>query len=180
MEELIQIGAVTGTHGVRGEVKAFPTTDDPARYKELKQVIVTSKKGQEILEIAGVKFFKQMVILKFRGIDDMDAAQAYKGAKLYVERGQAVPLEADEYYYADLIGLSAVSDTGEPLGIVSDILQTGANDVYVIRSESGQELLVPAIKDCVKEVRLERKEIILHLLPGLREINARKQEKQGN
>lgn len=167
MEDLFQVGAITNSHGLRGEVKVFPTTDDPSRYKDLKEVIVDTGKQRVILEIAGVRFFKQMVIVKFKGIDDINEVLKYKGAKLYVTRENAVELSEDEYFLADLVGLHAETEEGEALGSVKNVLQTGANDVYVIQKEDGKELLVPAIKDCVKDIDIKGGRIVLHLLPGL-------------
>lgn len=171
MEDLLQVGVITSTHGVRGEVKVFPTTDDPARFKKLKQVILDTGKEQIDLEIAGVKFFKNMVILKFKGIDNINDVEKYRQKGLFVTREHAVKLKKDEYFIADLIGLQVTSDEGEALGEISDVLQTGANDVYVIKTPEGEEILLPAIKDCVKEVDIEGKTMEVHLLPGLREIN---------
>lgn len=171
MEDLLQVGVITTTHGVRGEVKVFPTTDDAARFKKLKQVILDTGKEKVELEIAGVKFFKNLVILKFKGIDDINDVEKYRKKSLYVTRENAVKLKKDEYFIADLIGLKAISDEGEDLGIINDVLQTGANDVYVIEKEGAEELLVPAIKECVKNVDIEGGTMELHLLPGLRDIN---------
>ena len=171
MEDLVQVGVITSTHGVRGEVKVFPTTDDPARFKKLKQVILDTGKEQIDLEIAGVKFFKNMVILKFKGIDNINDVEKYRQKGLFVTREHAVKLKKDEYFIADLIGLQVTSDEGEALGEISDVLQTGANDVYVIKTPEGEEILLPAIKDCVKAVDIEGKTMEVHLLPGLREIN---------
>lgn len=171
MEDLLQVGVITTTHGVRGEVKVFPTTDDAARFKKLKQVILDTGKEKIELEIAGVKFFKNLVILKFKGIDDINDVEKYRKKSLYVTRENAVKLKKDEYFIADLIGLKVISDEGEDLGTISDVLQTGANDVYVIKKEGAEELLVPAIKECVKNVDVEGGTMELHLLPGLRDIN---------
>lgn len=171
MEDLLQVGVITTTHGVRGEVKVFPTTDDAARFKKLKQVILDTGKEKIELEIAGVKFFKNMVILKFKGIDDINDVEKYRKKSLYVTRENAVKLKKDEYFIADLIGLQVISDEGEHLGVISDVLQTGANDVYVISKEGADELLVPAIKECVKNVDIEGGTMEIHLLPGLRDIN---------
>lgn len=168
MEELLQVGVITSTHGIRGEVKVFPTTDDAARFKSLKNVILDNGKEKRDLEITSVKFFKNMVILKFKGIDNINDVEKYKKAPLFVTRENAVPLAENEYFIADLIGLKAMSDEGEELGEIYDVLQTGANDVYIIRKEGAPELLVPAIKDCVKLIDLEAGIIELHLLPGLR------------
>lgn len=171
MEDLLQVGVITTTHGVRGEVKVFPTTDDPARFKKLKNVILDTGKEKIDLEIAGVKFFKNMVILKFKGIDNINDVEKYRQKSLFVTRENAVKLKKDEYFIADLIGLSVFSEEGEELGVIDDVLQTGANDVYVIRAPKAEDILLPAIKDCVKEVDLESGKMTVHLLPGLRELN---------
>ena len=171
MEDLLQVGVITTTHGVRGEVKVFPTTDDPARFKKLKNVILDTGKEKINLEVAGVKFFKNMVILKFKGIDDINDVEKYRKKSLYVTRENAVKLKKNEYFIADLIGLKVESDEGEDLGILSDVLQTGANDVYVLSKEGEDDILLPAIRECVKEVNIENGTILVHLLPGLREAN---------
>ena len=116
MEDLLQVGVITTTHGVRGEVKVFPTTDDPARYKKLKQVILDTGTGKQELEIAGVRFSKNLVIVKFKGIDDINDVQKYVKKSLYVTRENAVELKEGEYFIADLIGLLVRTDEGELLG----------------------------------------------------------------
>lgn len=171
LEDLLQVGVITTTHGVRGEVKVFPTTDDANRFEKLKEVILDTGKEQLPLEIAQVKFFKNLVILKFKGIDNINDIEKYKGKSLYVTREHAVKLKKDEYFIADLIGMRAVTEEGEELGTIKDVLQTGANDVYIIKKDGEDELLVPAIKDCVKNVDIEGGVMTLHLLEGLRDIN---------
>lgn len=171
MEDLLQVGVITTTHGVRGEVKVFPTTDDPARFKTLKQVILDTGKEKIELEIAGVKFFKNLVILKFKGIDDINDVEKYRKCSLLVTRENAVKLEKNEYFISDLIGLAVVTGEGETLGRISDVLQTGANDVYVVRQDGSEDLLIPAIKECIKEINMETGCVTVHLLPGLRELN---------
>ena len=168
MEDLLQIGVITTTHGVRGEVKVFPTTDDPMRFKKLKQVILDTGKEQIELEVAGARFFKNLVILKFKGIDNINDVEQYRQKSLYVTRENAVPLGENEYFIADLIGLKVVSDEGEELGDLSDVLQTGANDVYVVSKENTPDLLVPAIRDCIRQVDIESGTMQVHLLAGLR------------
>ena len=171
MDDLLQVGVITSTHGVRGEVKVFPTTDDPARFKKLKNVVLDTGKEMIDLEVAGVKFFKNMVIVKFKGIDNINDVEKYRQKSLYVTRENAVKLKKNEYFIADLIGLAAKSDEGEDLGTLSDVLQTGANDVYVLSKEGSDDILLPAIRECVKEVDLDNGEITVHLLPGLLELN---------
>ena len=170
MEQFFRVGVITTTHGVHGEVKVFPTTDDPQRFKKLKQVILDNGKEQRELEITSVKFFKNLVILKFKGLDNMNDVEKYKKADLLVTRENAVPLKEGEYFIADLIGLKATSDEGEDLGVLTDVIQTGANDVYVFSKEGMQDLLVPKIPDCIKEVSIEEGTIFVHLLPGLRDL----------
>lgn len=169
MEDLLQVGVITSTHGIRGEVKVFPTTDDPNRFRKLKQVILDTGKEQLEMEIASVKFFKNQVIVKFKGIDDINDVEKYRKAGLYVTRENAVPLGENEYFIADLIGLRVISDEEEELGVIDDVLQTGANDVYIVKKEQTPDLLIPAIKDCIKKVNIEEGTMIVHLLPGLRE-----------
>lgn len=171
MENLLQVGAILDTHGLRGEVKVFPTTDDPSRYDDLEEVELLTKEGNYLhLEIERVRYFKNLVIVKFKNYDHINDIEQYKKCNLYVTRENAVELEEDEYFVADLIGLTAKTDEGEELGQIKDVLTTGANDVYVIDTKEG-ELLVPAIHDCVQEVDLEAGVMTLHLLPGLRDLN---------
>ena len=169
MEDMLQVGVITTTHGVRGEVKVFPTTDDPQRFKELKNVILDDGKNKMDLEIQSVKFFKNLVILKFKGIDNINDVEKYKKAGLYVSRENAVELAENEYFIADLIELSVTSDEGEDLGVISDVLQTGANDVYVISKKGQPDLLIPAIKECILKVDMDNRTMQVHLLPGLRD-----------
>ncbi len=179
MEGLLQVGAITNSHGLRGEVKVYPTTDDPSRFLDLKEVVADTGKQQAVLEVARVKFFKQMVFMKFKGIDDINDVLQYKGAKLYVTREHAVSLEEGEYFIADLIGLRVETQEGEVLGVIQDVMRTGANDVYVVRPDSGKELLIPAIHDCIKEIDLAGGRMEVCLLPGLREMNAGKPQQAG-
>lgn len=167
MEKLLRIGVISSTHGIRGEVKVFPTTDDVTRFQKLKQVILDTGKEQIELEIERVKFFKQFVILKFKGIDTINEIEQYKGKDLLVTRENAIPLEEDEYFIADLIGLKVVSDEGETLGILKDVLQTGANDVYIVEREENKDLLLPAIRQCILETNLEEGRMTVHVLEGL-------------
>ena len=169
MESLLRVGVITTTHGVRGEVKVFPTTDDPQRFKKLKKVIMDTGKTQMELEVQSVKFFKNMVILKFKEFDNINDVEKYKNADLMVTREHAVKLAPGEYFIVDLIGLQGVSDEGEDLGELTDVIQTGANDVYVFTKLGEADLLVPKIPDCVKEIDLEKGTVLIHLLPGLRD-----------
>lgn len=167
MEEFLQVGVITSPHGVRGEVKVFPTTDDPKRFQKLKQVLLDTGRGQVSMDIESVKFFKNMVIVKFKGIDSMNDAERYRQQRLLVARENAVKLKRDEYFIADLIGLKVFGENGVELGILQDVMQTGANDVYVVEKKEGGELLLPAIKQCILEVNVESGFVKVHILEGL-------------
>ena len=167
MEQLLQVGIISSTHGVRGEVKVFPTTDDINRFKKLKQVILDTGREKMVLEVQGVKFFKQFAILKFKGIDNINDIEKYKGKRLLVDREHAVKLKKDEYFIADMIGMDVFTEDGELFGALKDVMETGANDVYIIEMSDGKEVLVPAIKQCILDVDIENRKMVIHLLEGL-------------
>lgn len=169
MEDLLQVGVISSTHGIRGEVKVFPTTDDNKRFKKLKQVILDTGREKRELTVEGVKFFKQFVILKFKGIDNINDIEQYRGKSLYVTRENAVRLEKDEYFIADLIGIKVIDEEDNPFGILKDVLSTGANDVYIVERADGTEVLLPAIKECILSVEPEEGIMKIHLMKGLLE-----------
>ena len=167
MEQRLQVGVITATHGLKGEVKVFPTTDDPNRFRRLKEVILDTGKEERVLKIEGVKFFKQMVILKFQGLDDINDVERLRRGILYVTRENAVRLKRNEYFIADLIGMQVENEDGSGLGILQDVISTGANDVYDVRLADGRQLLIPAIRECILEVNVEEGWMRVHLLDGL-------------
>jgi 16S rRNA processing protein RimM len=167
MEEFFQVGVITATHGIHGEVKVFPTTDDPNRFKKLKKVLLDTGIQKLELEVAGVKFFKKFVILKFKEFDDINQVEKYRKCPLLVTRENAVRLKKNEYFIADLIGLKVYTEDGTFLGNLEDVMQTGANDVYQIVTEEGKEILLPAIRQCILDVDIESGNMKVHLLEGL-------------
>lgn len=167
MEDLLQVGIITSTHGVRGEVKVYPTTDDPKRFRRLKEVVLDTGREKLNLEIEGVKFFKQFVILKFKGLNNINDIEKYRQKSLYVTRKNAVRLQRDEYFIADLIGLKVQDEDGTELGTVKDVIETGANDVYEVEMADGRSLLLPAIKQCILNVDVENGMMQVHVLEGL-------------
>ncbi len=167
MEDLLQVGAITQTHGIRGEVKVFPLTDDVSRFKKGISLILDLGREKRDLEVESVKFFKQYVILKFKGYDNINEIEKFVKKNLYVTRENAVKLKKDEYFIADLIGMTVIKEDGTELGSISDVLQTGANDVYVVALADGGEVLLPAIKDCILSVDMEQRTMQVHVLPGL-------------
>lgn len=167
MENYLRVGVISSTHGIKGEVKVYPTTDDPNRFKLLKEVLLDTGKEHLPLEIEGVKFFKQMVILKFKGIDDINDIEKYRGRDLLITRENAVKLEKDEYFIFDLIDSEVITEEGQKLGVLAEILTTAANDVYVVKTAEGKEILLPSIKECILDIDAENKKITVHLMKGL-------------
>ena len=119
------------------------------------------------LEIEGVKYFKNQAILKVKGIDNINDIEKYKGKELFVSRENAVKLEENEYYVADLIGSTVISDETDELGHLTEVIKTGANDVYVVTTDDGKEILLPVIRECILDINIEKKIIKVHLMDGL-------------
>lgn len=176
MEQFLKVGVITSTHGIGGEVKVFPTTDDPERFRSLKSLILRTRAGDLDCQVERVRFFKQMVILKLRGINSINEVEQYKGCELYVPRKDAVPLEENEYYIADLIGMEVYTQDDQLLGILQDVLETGANDVYCVESKNYGQVLIPAIRQCIMKVDVEAGKMVVHLLPGLIEEKTREHQ----
>lgn len=167
MEDLYQVGAITQTHGIRGEVKVFPMTDDISRFKNMKDLILDAGKEQIKLEVTSARAQKNLVILKFKGYDDINQVEKYKGCGLYVTRENRVKCEKDEYFIADLMDVKVVDEADRILGTIADVLTTGANDVYVVKDETGKEILLPVIKECILNVDLKNNIMKVHIMDGL-------------
>jgi len=186
-DSYLRVGVISSTHGIQGEVKVYPTTDDAKRFLDLKKVFLDTDgtlAGLLPLEIENVRFFKQMVILKFKDYNNINDIEKYKGKDLLVTREDAVPLAENEYFISDVIGCELVTEEGIVIGTVKDILATGANDVYVAelseginsvpeelrgekQKESGTELLLPSIPECILDVDVEKKRVTVRLMKGL-------------
>ncbi|MCR5700987.1 MAG: ribosome maturation factor RimM [Lachnospiraceae bacterium] len=164
MEDRFQVGIITSPHGVKGEVKVYPTTSDNNRFKKLKDCYIELKGQLVPAKATGCKFFKNMVILKFEGFDNMNDVEKLRQCKIFVDRENAVKLEKDEYFVADLLDMTVVDEDGNNIGKITDVMETGANDVYVIGMNDGQEKLIPAIKDCILDVNMETGIMKVHLL----------------
>ncbi len=161
MMEQFEIGVITSTHGLKGEVKVFPTTDDVDRYYDLKDVLLETREGTRVLSVERVRFFKGRPILKFKGLDRIEDVEGFRSMKLLVKREDAIPLEEDEYYIGDIIGSDVYLEDGSLYGKLQDVLKTGANEVYVIRLKDGSDTYLPAIKDCVLVVAPAEKRIVV-------------------
>lgn len=167
-ENMLQVGVITDTHGIRGEVKVFPTTDDIKRFENLNKLYIDSKSGLVQMKINSIRYFKQFVLLTFKGINNINDIEIYKKCPLLIEREDAIELGENEYFITDLIGMTALTEDGHLVGTVKDILQTGANDVYVIeQTDTMKELLLPAIKQCIIKIDTEKNEMIVKVMDGL-------------
>lgn len=169
MLQYFEIGKIVNTHGVRGEVKVIPLTDDPKRYGKLKSAYISSEITENMQRyfFENVKYHKNFVLLKIKDINDCNAAEKLKDKYIIIDRENAVKLPKDSFFICDLIDCEVYDEKDNKLGILTDILQTGSNDVYVVRSENKKEILIPALKSVVKEVSVEDKKITVALPQGL-------------
>ena len=163
-----EIGIISNTHGIKGVLKVFPTTDYPERFKKLKRVFVKLRGETKAHDVESVGYHKQLVLLKLSDVNSMTEAEGYKTGRILIEEKDAVPLEENEYYVRDLYDMEVFTDEGEHLGRITEVFPTGANDVYVISKEDTPDLLIPAIKDCILKVDAGERKMIVRLLKGLR------------
>lgn len=167
MQEYFEIGQIVNTFGIKGMVKIVPFTDDIKRFDKLKNIYISNKNEKKEYEIEEIKYHKNMVLMKLKGIETPEQANALRQSYLLVDREKEEPLEEGVYYIVDLIGLEVYTDENQLLGNVEDIFNTGSNDVYVVKNKEGKQILLPGIPDVIKNVDLQNKKIIVHLIPGL-------------
>ena len=170
IEKALRIGVVVTTHALKGELKVFPTTDDVKRFDELKKCFIALRDGIHMLEPEKVRYFKQFVIIKFKGYDNINDVLTFVKKDLLIDREDAVSLEDGEYFICDLVGNTVMSDTGERLGVLEDVITSAANNVYIVRRDDGKELLIPVIPDCIVGHDTEKKVTVVHLLDGLMDL----------
>ena len=167
MEQLMEIGQIVNTYGIKGYLKIVPYTDDITRFESLDSIFIEVKKDLKSFIIEDVKYSKNLVLLKLKGIDDINSAEIYKNCYIKIPRSQAVKLPENSYFIVDLIGLNVYTDNDEELGNIIDVFSTGANDIYVVKNELGKQVLLPAISDVIKKVDIQNKKMIVHLIDGL-------------
>lgn len=166
MVEYITIGQIVSTHGVKGEVKVYPLTDDISRFDLVKQVYIEEGNKLKTFDVIDVKYHKNMVIIKFKDIDDINSAETLRNKYIKIHRRDSIKLPEDAYLICDLIGLKVMTESGEILGKVTDIFKTGSNDVFVVKSDS-KEILIPGLKSIFKKIDIENEVIIVELPEGL-------------
>ena len=168
MTDYFEIGKIVNTVGVNGELKIFPTTDDAKRFGLLETVSIMLNGTLITKTVKNVRYHRNLVMLKLEGVNDMAGAHSLRGGTIVVERANALPLAENEYYLKDLLGAAVRTESGEDLGILRDVIFTGANDVYVVQGADGKDLLIPAISQCILNVDIANKQIVVRLLEGLR------------
>lgn len=166
-QKYFEIGQIVNTFGIKGMVKVNPFTDDVSQFEKLDTILIDKKGTLQEVSIEEVKYSKNQVLLKLKGIDKIEEAEKYRNCYLKIPREKARKLPEGTYFIADLIGLEVITDEGTMLGKVEDIYNSGANDIYVIKDELGKQILLPSIKEVIKEIDLEQEKIIVHLLKGL-------------
>ncbi len=167
MYEQLQIGKIVNVQGIRGEVRVIPLTDNPDRFEKLKWIDIDKNGVKDKYYLEGVKYLKNLVVLKFKGIDTPEAAETLRGAFLLIDRKDAVKLPENSFFICDLIGLKVTDEKGQLLGELNNVLQTGSNDVYVVKREDGREILLPALKSVVQEISIEEGRIRVIVPKGL-------------
>lgn len=167
MEDLLRIGVVIKPHGIRGEVKVYPTTDDVNRFKKTDEVILITKNENLTLHVENVKFFKNIVIVKFKEFNNINEVEGFRNCDIMVTRENALPLKEGQFYFCDVIGAKVVEENGTSIGTVTDVIETGANNVLAITMEDGKEVLFPVIPDCIKKVDTEAGVVTAHVMKGL-------------
>ena len=167
MTNYLEIGQIVNTFGIKGMVKVKPFTDNIERFSNLEKIYIKNKSGQTEYKIQEVKYHKNMVLVKFEGIENPEQADLLRNSYLIVDRETEEPLEPGRYYIVDMIGLDVFTDDNEYLGKLEDIYNTGSNDIYVVKNELGKQVLLPAIEDVIKSIDMDNKKVIVHLIPGL-------------
>ena len=166
-QEYFEIGQIVNTFGIKGFVKVNPFTDDMQRFGELNYVFVVRNKELLKMQIEEVKYHKNVVIVKFKGVEDINMAEQYKGCYIRIKREDARKLPKDTYFIADLIGVSVFDENDNFLGKVNDIYNNKVHDIYVIKDDLGKQILLPSTKEIIKQIDVENDRIVVHLIDGL-------------
>lgn len=166
-QEYFEIGQIVNTFGIKGFVKVNPFTDDLERFEELDSVFVVKNKELIEMKIEEIKYHKNLVLIKFKGIEDINMAEKYKGCYIKIKREATRKLPKDTYFIADLIGLPVYEENGNLLGKLDDIYNNKSHDIYVVKDELGKQILLPSTKEVIKQIDIENEKIVVHLIDGL-------------
>ena len=165
--EYLEIGQVVNIFGIKGMIKVKPFTENIKRFDKLTKIYIKKKNTEKEYEIEEVKYHKNMVLIKLKGIDTVEEAEKLRDGYLQVDRKDEEPLEEGTYYIVDMIGLEVYTDDENILGKLEDIYNTGSNDIYVVKNEQRKQILLPAISEVIQKIDMENKKIIVHLIEGL-------------
>lgn len=168
MNDFLEIGQIVNSYGIKGFFKVVPFTDDITRFDDLKNIYIEKNRKLEKKEIEEVKYHKNLVLVKIKGIDDINDTEQYKNCYLKIDRKDAVELPEDTYFITDLIDIDVFTEEGKTLGKIVDIFPTGSNDVYVVKDELGKQILLPAIGEVIKNVNILEKKMTVKLIAGLK------------
>ena len=166
-DEFITIGKVVSTQSNKGEVKVLPLTDSTDRFKNLDTVFLRNSNSLTTLNIEKIRIKENVVILKLKDIENIQEAKMMVGSFLEVKRKNAVKLPKDTYFVFEIIGLEVYDENNIFLGKVENVISTGSNDVYIVRDKNKKELFIPAIREVVKNIDLEKKRITIKMVDGL-------------
>lgn len=166
-QSFFEIGQIVNTFGIKGFVKINPFTDDLERFEELKSVFVVKNKELIEMQIEEVKYHKHLVLVKFKGIEDINMAEKYKGCYIKIKRENARKLPEGTYFIADLIGIKVYDEDGNLLGKVDDIYNNKSTDIYVIKDDLGKQILLPSTKEVIKQIDVDEERMVVHLIDGL-------------
>ena len=163
----IEVGKIVNTHGLRGDVKVIVWMDSPEDFETLEHVYIETRFETKRLTIQRVRYQKNNIIAKFEEFDDINDVEQFKNKVIYADRSELGELPEGVHYIVDLIGLKVVSEDGVEIGVISDVFNTGANDIYDVKREGKKNLLLPVIDDVVKEIDIDGGTVTVHLMEGL-------------
>ena len=167
MEDYLELGQIANIFGIKGMIKVKPFTEDIEQFYDFEKIYIKNRTNIKEYLIEEVKYHKNMILLKLKGIDTPEQGELLKNSIIIMKRCDLKPLEEGKYYYVDIIGLEVYTDENILLGKLEDIYNTGSNDIYVVKNELGKQILLPGTKEVIKQISLENKKITVHLIPGL-------------
>ena len=166
MDNIIKIGKITAAVGIKGEVRVYPYTDVPERFKQAREILVNGRS----LKVESARVMKNMAVIKLAGVNDRNAAEALQNTDLFIERSKLWKMPEDTYFNDDLIGCTVLREDGTTLGTLTEVVANPGHDLYEISKEDGKSFLLPAVKEFVVKVDIEARQVTVHLIEGLEDL----------